>query len=186
MRLMKQPNIMKNRSFTIYIVNILKTTILTCCLLVLSGCFQVEQEEEPMAKPTAVPVEIEEHVASSSNLIIEVNGTTFEAVWEDNVSAEAFQQHLTEGPITIEAHDYGNFEKVGTLPWNLERSDTNITTEPGDIILFQGNQITLYYDTNTWNFTKLAHIENITREELLVILGEGDVSITYAIHTDKE
>ena len=53
---------------------------------------------------------------------------------------------------------------------------------PGDIILYQGNQITIYYDTNTWNFTKLGKIENITQKELKEILGDGDVTVTFSLN----
>ena len=79
----------------------------------------------------------------------------------------------------MDAHDYGNFEKVGDLPWTLPRSDEEITTKPGDIILYQGNQITLYYDVNTWNFTRLARIGNVTHEELLEVCGEGDTTLKF-------
>ena len=74
-------------------------------------------------------------------------------------------------------HDYGHFEKVGALPWTLPRNDTSITTEPGDVILYQGDQITVYYDKNTWSFTKLAKIGNVSREDLLNVFGEGDVTV---------
>ena len=74
--------------------------------------------------------------------------------------------------------DYGSFEKVGDLPQSLPRNDETITTVPGDIILYQGSKITIYYDENTWDFTKLGHIDNITQEELKAILGGGDVTVT--------
>ena len=77
----------------------------------------------------------------------------------------------------LDLHDYGHFEKVGSLPWTLPRNDETITTVPGDVILYQGNQITIYYDENTWDFTRLAKIENITKEELLSVFGEGNVSV---------
>ena len=64
----------------------------------------------------------------------------------------------------------------------MTRNDKNITTMPGDIILYQGNQITIYYDTNTWNFTKLGKIENITQKELKEILGDGDVTVTFSLN----
>ena len=98
---------------------------------------------------------------------------------EDNSSARAFFEKLESDSLTVEMHDYGNFEKVGDLPWSLPTTDTNITTEPGDIILYQGNRITIYYDENTWNFTKLAKIKNVTKEELLEVLGEGDVTVSF-------
>ena len=78
-------------------------------------------------------------------------------------------------------HDYGNFEKVGQLGFSLPRNDTRITTEPGDVILYQGNQITVYYDTNTWSFTRLGKIENASREELLSAFGDGEVNVTFSL-----
>ncbi len=114
-------------------------------------------------------------------LVIEVNGRIFYAHFEDNSSVEALKEKLNSEAITVDMHDYGSFEKVGTLPWNLPRNDTQITTEPGDIILYQGNQITVYYDTNSWNFTRLARIGNTTKEELLAALGNGDVSVKFSL-----
>ena len=114
-------------------------------------------------------------------IIIEVNNKELIAKLENNSSAKALVEKLKEKSITINAHDYGNFEKVGELGFNLPTNDVNITTTPGDIILYQGNQITIYYDTNTWNFTKLGKIENITKEELKDILGDKDVTIILKI-----
>ncbi|MBR4632860.1 MAG: hypothetical protein IKO48_06050 [Elusimicrobia bacterium] len=75
----------------------------------------------------------------------------------DNSSATAFYELLKKGPLTVDMHDYGSFEKVGPLGTKLPRNDTQITTQAGDIILYQGNQITIYYDTNSWNFTRLGY-----------------------------
>ncbi|MBQ7670049.1 MAG: hypothetical protein IJS45_04940, partial [Clostridia bacterium] len=108
-------------------------------------------------------------------LVIEVGEKLFYANLEDNSSAKALIEKLNSGPVTIDMHDYGNFEKVGSLPWGLPRNDESITTVPGDIILYQGNQITIYYDENSWSFTRLAKIENTSKEELLAALGDGDV-----------
>ena len=83
--------------------------------------------------------------------------------------------------ITINMKDYANFEKVGSLGFNLTRNDKQITTEAGDLILYQGNQFVIYYDTNSWNFTKLGHIDNITQEELKQILGQDNVTVTLSL-----
>ncbi len=119
----------------------------------------------------------DEAIRPLPTLVIEVGEKTFYAALENNSSAEAFRDALSNGPIAVEMEDYGNFEKVGPLPWTLPRSDASITTEPGDIILYQGNKITIYYDTNTWNFTRLARIAGISREELLAALGPGNVTV---------
>ena len=68
---------------------------------------------------------------------------------------------------------------MGPLPWELPRNDEQITTEPGDIILYQGNQLTIYYDENTWSFTRLGKIKYVTKEELLEALGDGDVTVSF-------
>ena len=115
---------------------------------------------------------------SDNKLKISVNGTELTATLEDNSSAQALTELLKQGNITVDMNDYGNFEKVGNLPQSLPKNDEKITTVPGDIILYQGNKITIYYAKNTWDFTKLGHINNITQEELKAILGDGDITVT--------
>ena len=127
----------------------------------------------------------EETVKSTPVLVLEANGNIFYASLEDNSSAQAFIDKLNSGGIDVDMHDYGSFEKVGNLPWNLPRNDEQITTEPGDIILYQGNQITVYYDRNSWNFTRLAKITGATRDELLSAFGSGDVNIRFSLEWDE-
>lgn len=112
---------------------------------------------------------------------IKVNAEILDVKLEENSSVTAFVEKLEDGDITIQTHDYGNFEKVGNLGFSLPTNDTRITTEPGDLILYQGNQITLYYDTNTWNFTKLGKVQNLSQEELKNILGSGDATLTFRL-----
>jgi hypothetical protein len=103
------------------------------------------------------------------------------ATLADNSSATAFYELLEKGPVTIKMHDYGSFEKVGSLGTSLPRNDTQITTAAGDIILYQGNQITIYYDTNSWNFTRLGKVDEVTQAELKKILGKGDVTAVFSV-----
>ena len=114
-----------------------------------------------------------------ATLVIEANGRTLYASLEDNPSADAFRAALNSGAIQVAMHDYGSFEKVGDLPWALPRNDEPITTVPGDVILYEGDKITLYYDENSWTFTRLARIDSATKEKLLEILGDGDVTVRF-------
>ena len=114
-------------------------------------------------------------------LYITVNGTTLTATLANNSSAEAFRELLANGPCTIQMSDYGNFEKVGPLGQSLPTNNQQITTEAGDIILYQGNQITICYDRNSWNFTRLGKINGVTSQQLRDILGSGDVSVTFSL-----
>ena len=111
---------------------------------------------------------------------ITVNGKTLTAIMEDNSSAEALLELLNSGELTLNMHDYGGMEKVGALDTTLPTNDRQITTQPGDIILYQGNQITIYYNTNNWSLTKLGHINNMSAAELRELLGEGDIVATFS------
>jgi len=108
---------------------------------------------------------------------------------EDNSSARAFTELLASGDVTVAMHDYGGFEKVGPLGTSLPTNDEQITTQPGDVILYQGNQITIYYSTNTWSFTRLGRVQGLTQTELKAVLGEESAQVRFSLQTegkDKE
>lgn len=112
---------------------------------------------------------------------ITVGGRELTAALVHNSSTEALKQMLQAGPLTIKMSDYGNMEKVGGLGKSLPANDERITTAPGDLILYQGNALVIYYAPNTWTFTRLGNIIDITREELKAALGSGDVTVTLSL-----
>ena len=114
-------------------------------------------------------------------LQITVNDTPLRAKLEENSSAQALYEHIKAEPLTLHMHDYGNFEKVSELGFSLPTNDTMYTTQPGDIILYQGNELTFYYDTNTWEFTKVGVFQNVTQEYLMELFGEGDITAVLAV-----
>lgn len=121
-----------------------------------------------------------EHV-EGDHMKITAGDTTFTATLADNSSVEALKELLAEGPLTIDMRDYANMEKVGPIGTDLPRNDEQISTGAGDIILYQGNSLVIYYDTNSWNFTRIGKIEGVTGEELLNAFGEGDVTVTFSL-----
>ena len=130
---------------------------------------------------TAYPQQSTEEEPSQEESALKITVGDYEllATFEDNSSAEEFRELLAQGPLTIEMEDYGGFEKVGPLGTALTRNDTQITTQPGDVILYQGNQITIYYGTNSWSFTRLARIDDPSG--LQEKLGDGTVSVTFSL-----
>lgn len=118
--------------------------------------------------------------SNTIRLIIE-GGSTFTATLVDNSSMQALKEHLANGNITVEMEDYANMEKVGSLGISLPRNDRQTTTGPGDLILYQGHNFVIYYDTNSWNFTRLGKIDNATQAELKAALGKGDVKVTLSL-----
>ena len=112
----------------------------------------------------------------SKAMLLEVNGYTFEVELENNTSAKALKEYVSKEKRTLSLDDYGNFEKEGNLGITLPRNDETITTKEGDLILYLGNKLCLYYNQNTWDFTKLGHIKDTTH--LKEVLGKGSVQVT--------
>ena len=119
----------------------------------------------------------------SETIKIIVSGKTLSVKIEDNEATKALVAALSEASITYEANDYGGFEKVGLLGRTLPTSDTQITTQAGDVILYSGNQIVLFYGSNTWSYTRLGKMQYESLDELKSFLkaGEGNISVTLSL-----
>ncbi len=112
---------------------------------------------------------------------IKVNDEIFDVKLEDNSAARELVRTLESGNVTVNATEYGGFEKVGDLGFSLPTSDENINTSPGDLVLYQGNQISLFYDSHSWSYTKLGKIDNVDSNHLKEVLGSGDVTIVLSL-----
>ena len=114
---------------------------------------------------------------------ITVSGKSLPVKIELNEATKALVAALKEASITYEANDYGGFEKVGALGRSLPASDAQITTQPGDVILYSGNQIVLFYGSNSWSYTRIGKIEYGTLDELKSFLkaGEGKIKVTLSL-----
>lgn len=114
-------------------------------------------------------------------MTVNVNGVDFTASLESNSAATALVEMMEGGPVTVSLSDYAGFEKVGPLGSELPTQDAPITTEPGDVVLYQGNQIVIFYGTNSWSYTPLAHVIDLTGWE--DALGTGDVAVTLSLES---
>lgn len=116
-----------------------------------------------------------------NKLTVSFSGHTYTATLEDNATAEAFAQLLQSkgGSMTIPMREYGGWEKVGSLGQTLPRNDTQTTTAAGDFVLYSGNQIVLFYGSNTWDYTRLGRLDDPSG--LQDALGSGNLDITFAL-----
>ncbi len=114
---------------------------------------------------------------------ITVSGKSLPVKIEDNVATKALVAALREASITYEAHDYGGFEKVGGIGRTLPSGDSQITTQPGDVILYASDQIVLFYGSNSWSYTRIGKIQYGTLDELKSFLqaGKGNISVTLSL-----
>jgi len=123
-----------------------------------------ESVEEPEEENVLV---IQNEEMNTDNVInLKVWGKTFDVVLEDNSATKALLEKLKEWNVVINAKEYWGFEKVWDLGFSLPREDKQITTEGWDIVLYNWNQISLFYDSNSWSYTKLWKVQNITESDL--------------------
>ena len=164
----------------------------------LSGCSTADpgaqSEKEPAAfeekhsEPSMIPEgegnqQLNHQKAESEEndtmLRMKINDTAVAVNWEENESVEALKEQCRNAPLTIQMSMYGGFEQVGPIGQSLPRNDSRTTTRSGDIVLYSGNQIVVFYGSNTWSYTRLGHIIDQSEEELTELLGNGDVTMTF-------
>lgn len=130
---------------------------------------------------TPEPIDTTINTINTNSMNIKIGETILSATLVENSSTEALKNALAKAPITIDMRDYGNMEKVGSFGRDFPTNDEPITTEAGDLILYQGSAFVIYYAPNSWTFTRLGKIDNITQEKLKDVLGNGDVSVTLSL-----
>ncbi len=113
-----------------------------------------------------------------TGLRLEINGEKVSAVWEDNDSVAALRELAVASPVTIRMSMYGGFEQVGSIGTDLPRNDVQTTAGAGDIVLYSGSRLVIFYSSNSWAYTRLGRITDRTGEELAALLGSGDVTVT--------
>lgn len=112
-------------------------------------------------------------------LNVQIGEQTFKATLEDNAAVDAFVELMKQAPVVIQMSEYGGFEKVGSLGQSLPTSNRQTTTQSGDIVLYNGNQIVIFYGSNSWSYTRLGRIDDLSDWE--DALGSGDVTVTFSV-----
>ena len=124
-----------------------------------------------------IPNHTEENTVTNMN--VQVGDVVFSATLEENEAASALVEMMRESPVVIQMSDYSGFEKAGSLGTSLPASNSQTTTQTGDIVLYNGNQIVIFYGSNSWSYTRLGHIEDLTGWE--EALGRGDVTVIFSL-----
>lgn len=141
-------------------------------LIIISGCTNNKQTNQTTVnKQTTVSRQME----------VKINDTVLEARLENNSSADTFIALLENGPLTITMGDYANMEKNANLDVSLPENNEHLDVQAGDIILYQGKTLVIYYDRNSWSLTPLGKINNIDAKSLKELLGTGDVTVTFSL-----
>lgn len=117
-------------------------------------------------------------IGSSEALELKINDTAVTVNWENNASVRALHELVQNAPLTINMSPYGGFEQVGSLGTSITRNDVQTTTQPGDIVLYSGNQIVIFYGSNSWAYTRLGKISGMSDQEIKELLKGNNVTVT--------
>jgi hypothetical protein len=112
---------------------------------------------------------------------VKINDEVFDVKLENNSATQELVKELKKGNVTVNASEYGGFEKVGELGFSLPTNDENIGTNPGDIVLYQGDKISLFYGSHSWSYTKLGKIDDVDSNKLKEVLGSGNVTLEFSL-----
>ena len=148
---------------------------------VLSEDSEIYRTEEVDNQAAENNTSSDETGIGETTMIMKIGDTKVNVDWEDNQAVAALRDMAREGDVTIQMSMYGGFEQVGSLGQNLPRDDKQTTTTSGDIVLYSGNQMVVFYGSNSWSYTRLGHISDKNAEDITDLLSNGDVTITISI-----
>ncbi|MBQ3285011.1 MAG: hypothetical protein IJH40_05135 [Ruminococcus sp.] len=107
-----------------------------------------------------------------------IGGTPVSVTWEDNEAVQALKELCRSQTFTLNMSMYGGFEQVGSIGTTLPQNDVQTTTSAGDIVLYSGDQMVVFYGSNTWAYTRLGHITDQDEDDMTQLLANGDTIIT--------
>ena len=141
-----------------------------------------EQPEPASGNKSVDNTESEEEIAEMK-MTVQIGESLFTAILEDNAAVDTLVGMMEKGPVTIQMSDYAGFEKVGTLGSRLPTSNRQTTPQAGDFVLYQGNQIVMFFGSNSWSYTRIGKIDDLTG--WTEALGSGDVSVTFSLVAER-
>lgn len=146
--------------------------------------FDTEKERSTISNESTPQVsQKNDHSTTEENTVgkmtLQIGNNTFTAILENNDAVDTLVDMMREAPVVIQMSDYSGFEKVGSLGTSLPASNKQTTTQSGDIVLYNGNQIVIFYGSNSWSYTRLGRIDDLSGWE--DALGSGDVTVTFSL-----
>lgn len=144
-------------------------------VLFLSGCSGIQNgssTERSIDNSTTEESMVEK-------MTLQIGNSSFTATLESNAAVDALVDMIREAPVVIQMSDYSGFEKVGSLGTSLPASNQQTTTQSGDIVLYNGNQVVIFYGSNSWRYTRLGRIDDLSGWE--DALGSGDVTVIFSL-----
>ena len=174
----------RNKTFTLIFICIFVLLALSACGSETTTGNEINSDvqENIISQSSELGESTAEENKVNHELTMKINGEIVSVEWENNESVSALKELASESPITIQTSLYGGFEQVGSIGHSLPRNDERITAQAGDIVLYSGNQMVMFFGSNTWAYTKLGHITEPTPSELTDLLGNDNATITISVN----
>lgn len=168
------------------------SAITLVCLLLITGCAntapvletsakQIASETAKLETQSIVPNTQPNSEENNPTINLSLNNTSIPISWEENKSVEELSSLLKNGSIIVNTKRYGGFEQVGRLPQSIVKNDVQMTTTAGDIVLYNGNSIVLFYGSNSWAYTKLGRIDDMSTEKIKKLLDVEETKLTISL-----
>lgn len=146
--------------------------------------FDTEKESSTISSESTSSVsQKNDHSTTEENTVkkmtLQIGNNTFTATLENNDAVDALVDMMCEEPVVIQLSDYSGFEKVGSLGTSLPASNKQTTAQSGDIVLYNGDQIVIFYGSNSWSYTRLGRMDDLSGWE--DALGSDDVTVTFSL-----
>lgn len=138
-----------------------------------------EQTESNDLKRVASDEREETEVDTVMKMKVQIGNQSFTATLEDNAAVRELVDMMREAPVSIDMSDYSGFEKVGSLGRSLTTDNRQTTTGEGDIVLYNGDHIVMFYGSNSWSYTRIGHINDLTGWE--EALGDGSITAVFSV-----
>ena len=150
---------------------LLSILLFLCCLFSLAACRSEGTEQTPTNM-------------EGTKMKIQIGDASFTATLEDNAAVHELIEMMKDEPITIQMNDYSGFEKVGSLGRSLTTNNHQTTTSAGDIVLYNGNQIVMFYGSNSWSYTRIGRIDDLSGWK--EALGSGSITAVFSLSADED
>ncbi|MCR4841616.1 MAG: hypothetical protein K5848_08780 [Lachnospiraceae bacterium] len=98
-------------------------------------------------------------------------------IWEDNATVNELKK-IAEDEIVITMRRYGGNEQFGEFPVSFTCADEEITASAGDIIMYRGNQIAIFYGSGSVTGTKIGKVD-LSEEQLNNTFTKNDVKCKF-------
>ena len=116
-------------------------------------------------------------------MYITIDGHEQSVTLTNNSATKALVEKLQQAPVDVTLNSSGGFEIWGALGFSLPTSDQQTNAQPGDVVLYNGSNICMFYGSNSWSYTRLGKIDDLSESELRTFLkaGESNIKVTLSL-----